>query len=82
MRLPRVREAGMQGRLWQPTTSTHYHHGAQCLVFAEGGKSDGLENPHATAKNHRTTQLTYGPGRVSNQGHLGERQAQVSKYNG
>ena len=28
-RLQRVREAGMQGRLWLPGTSTHYDHGAQ-----------------------------------------------------
>ena len=28
-RLQRVREAGMQGRLWLPATSTHYDHGAQ-----------------------------------------------------
>ena len=27
--IQRVQEAGMQGRLWLPATSTHYDHGAQ-----------------------------------------------------
>ena len=40
--------------------------------FREGGDADGLEIPHGTAENQRTTQLTYDAGRVSNQGHLGE----------
>ena len=31
-----------------------------CLIFPEGGKPDGLENPYGTAENQRTTQLTYG----------------------
>jgi hypothetical protein len=42
------------------------------LKSPEGGKPDGLENPCGTAENQRTTQITYGPGQVSNQGHLGE----------
>ena len=70
-RLQRVREAGMQGRLWLPATSTHYDHGAQPIsrafdFFPEGGKPEGLENPHGTADNQCTTQFTYGPGRESN----------------
>ena len=31
-RLQRVREAGIQGRLWLPATSTHYDHRAQPKV--------------------------------------------------
>ena len=68
-RLQRVREAGLQGRIQLPATSTHYDHGAQprSKVF------DSLKNPRGTAENQRTTQLTYGPDRESNRGHLGER---------
>ena len=62
---------------WLPAASTHYDHGAQprskMFDFSEGGKPDGLENPCGTAENKRTTQLTYGSGRESNRGHLGER---------
>ena len=85
MRLQRVREAGMQGRLWLPATSTHYDHGVQprskVFNFPEGGKPDGLENPCGTAENQRTTQLTYGPDRELNQGHLGERRALYAQAN-
>ena len=53
--------------------TTEHSQDRKCLIFPEGGKPDGLENPRGTAENQRTTQLTYGPGRESNRGHLGER---------
>ena len=86
-RLQRVREAGMQGRLWLPATSTHNDHEAQPKIesvyffFPEGRKPYGLENPRGTAENQRTTQLTCGPGRESNRGHLGERRALYAQAN-
>ena len=51
----------------------------ECLIFPKGGKPESLE----TAENHYTTKLTYmyGPGRASNQGHLGERQALKAQAN-
>ena len=39
------------------------------------------ENPCGTAANQRTTQITYGPGRESNRGHLGERRALYAHAN-
>ena len=49
--------------------------------FPEGRKPDGLDNPRGTSENEGTTQPTYGPGRVSNQGHLGERRALYAQAN-
>ena len=86
-RLQPVREAGMQGRLWQPDTnplgprSKHFLYIERVWFFPRGGGPDGLENPRCTAENQRTTQLTYGPGRVSNRGHLGERRALYAQSN-
>ena len=54
--------------------TTEHSQDRKCLIFLpEGGKPDGMENPCGTAENQRTTQLTYGPGRESNRGQLGER---------
>ena len=53
----------------------------KCLIFPEGEKPDGLENPRGTAEIQRTTQLTYGPGWESNRGHLGERRALYAQAN-
>ena len=47
----------------------------------EGRKPDGLENLCGTAENQHTTQLTYGPGRESNRGHIGERRALYAQAN-
>ena len=44
---------------------TEHSQDQKCLIFPEGGKPDGLENPCGTVENQRTTQLTYGPERVS-----------------
>ena len=56
-RLQRVREAGMQGRLWLPATSTHYDHGAQPRLkvfdFFPREENRSLENPCGTAENQR-----------------------------
>ena len=76
----------MQGRIQLPATSTHYDHGAQPRsdvfdFFPEGGKPDSRENPRGTAEYQRTTQLTYGPDRESNRGHLGERRALYAQAN-
>ena len=49
--------------------------------FPIGGKPDGLENSHGTAENQRTTQLTCGPGREMNRGHLDERRALYTQAN-
>ena len=73
-------------RTWLQATLTHYDHGAKPRskvfdFFPEGGKPDGLENPRGTAENQRTSQLAYGPGRESNRGHLGERQALYAQVN-
>ena len=61
--------------------TTEHSQDRKCLIFPKGGKPDGLENPRGTAENQRTTQLTYGPGRESNQGHLGERRAHYAQAN-
>ena len=61
--------------------TTEHSQDRKCLIFPEGGKPDGLENPRGTAENQRTTQLTYGPGRESNRGHLGERRALYAQAN-
>ena len=45
----------------QPIMTTEHSKDQKCLIFPEGGKPDGLENPCGTAENQRTTQLTYGP---------------------
>ena len=82
-----VREAGMQGVALaashiNPLRPRSTAKDRKCLMFPEGGKPDGLENPRGTAaENKRTTQLTYGPGRESNQGHLGERWALQAQAN-
>ena len=61
--------------------TTEHSQDRKCLIFPEGGKPDGLENPSGTAENQRTTQLTYGPVRESNWGHLGERRALYAHAN-
>ena len=53
----------------------------KCLIFPEEGKLNSLENPRGTAENQRTSQLTYGPGRESNRGHLGEWRALFAQAN-
>ena len=84
MQLQCVREAGLQGRIQlphQPIMTTEHSQDRKCLIFPEGGKPDVLENPCGTAENQRTTQLTYGPSRESNRGHLGERRALYAHAN-
>ena len=61
--------------------TTEHSQNGKCSIFPKGGKLDGLENPRGTAENQRTTQLTYGPGRESNRGHLGERRALYAQAN-
>ena len=60
MRLQRVREAGMQGRLLLTATSTHYDYGAQPRSKVEPREENRMvwENPCGTAEYQRTTQLT------------------------
>ena len=41
----------------QPIKTREHSHRFDCLIVPEGGKQDGLENPHCTAENKRTTQL-------------------------
>ena len=65
----------------QPIMTTEHNQYQKCLIFSEGGKPDGLENPRGTAESQRTTKLTYGPGRESNRGHLGERWALYAQAN-
>ena len=62
-------------------TTEHRQISKVCYFFPKGEKPNGLENPCGTAENQRTTQLTNGPGRVSSQGHLGERRALYSQAN-
>ena len=61
--------------------TTEHSQDRKCLIFPEGGKPDVLENLCGTAENQRTTQLTYGPDRESNRGHLGERRALYAPAN-
>ena len=61
--------------------TTEHSQDRKCLIFPEGGKPDVLENPRGTAENQRTTQLTYGPCRESNRGHLGERRTLYAHAN-
>ena len=61
--------------------TTEHSQDRKCLIFREGGKQDSQENPRGTAEYQRTTQLTYGPGRESNQCHLGERRALYAQAN-
>ena len=65
----------------QPIMTSEHSQDQKCLISPEGGKPDGLENPRGTAENQCTTQLTYGTGRESNQGHLGERRALYAQAN-
>ena len=65
-RLQRVREAGMQGRLALPSTSTHYDHEAQQKIesvwfFSRGRKtgSSGKPSWHSRELTHNSTH--YGP---------------------
>ena len=60
--------------------TTEHSQDQKCLIFLEGGKPDGLENPRGTAE-LLTTQLTYGPGQESNRGHLGVRRALYAQAN-
>ena len=66
----------------QAIMTTEHSQISKLFVFSpEGGKPDGLDNPHGTAKNQRTTQHTYGPVRESNQGHLGDRRVPYAQAN-
>ena len=59
-RLQSVQEAGMQGRLWLPATSTYYDHGAQpgTKVF-EGGKTGWSGKPLWHSREPTHTQYPY-----------------------
>ena len=67
-RLQRVWEAGMQGRLWLPATSTHYDHGAQprfkVFDFSRGRKTGCSGKPlwHSREPTHNSTHIWPRPG--------------------
>ena len=65
----------------QPIMTTKHSRDQKCLILPVGRKPGGQANPWGTAENQRTTQLTYSPGRESNQGHLGERRALNAQAN-
>ena len=66
--LQRVREAGMQGRLWLLATSTHYDHRAQPRLkvfdFSRGRKTgcSGKPSWHSREPTHNSTHMWPRPG--------------------
>ena len=85
-RLQRVREAGMQGRIQLPATSTHYDHGAQprskVFIFFlwEENRIVWKTLVAQQRTNANSTHILW-PRPESNRGHLGERRALYAQAN-